>query len=154
MPSRRPPRRPVAPQSPPPIPSRLRSFLAVMLGFMLYFVVIILLNGVALYVVRARHLPMGSSTGYLLFNLLELLVAAVLGGLFTGVLAPGRPVRHGYVRGAVMLVLAALSLYRNGAHATAAQPAWYAAFLPVLPPFFAVVGAGLSTLRGDPSRRP
>lgn len=67
--------------------------------------------------------------GYLTFNLLLSLGAAVGGGLTTVAIAASKPTKHLEVLGALVLVMGVLSAASPG---SAAQPRWYRYSIPVV----------------------
>jgi hypothetical protein len=116
----------------------LRSMVAVIVGFMVMFLVVIALT---LVMVKTLGVPHGHpSAGYLSFNAGAAFVASLVGGYVTGTIAAERRVRHGYLLGIVMLLMAALSYV----HYRGSQPAWYQAAMVVIPPLFAVMGAKIA----------
>jgi putative membrane protein (TIGR04086 family) len=123
------------------MPKFLRSILAVLAGFFSMFLVVIVLT---LICVRVLHLKSGHPTpGYLAFNAIYSLAAAILGGYVAARVAGYKPLAHGIALGAVMFVFACLQLL----HPAASQPYAYQLLLAVLPPLAAVAGAAFEARR-------
>lgn len=114
-----------------------RSFLAVMLGFMSILVVRVLANLVAVRVFGSNPALAGR---VFVFNIVAIMLAAFLGGLFTGYLAGERRIRHGYVLAIVLLILSALAAVRSPVLGAPIQQI----LLLVGSPALAVVGAYVS----------
>ena len=114
-----------------------RSFLAVMLGFMSILVVRVLANLVAVRIFGSNPALAGRVFA---FNIVAIMFAAFLGGLFTGYLAGDRRIRHGYVLAIVLFILSAIAAARNPVLGAPTQQILLLVGAPVL----AVAGAYLS----------
>ena len=90
--------------------------------------------------IKSMHLQNGQPTpAFLALNVIFSLFAAGVGGFICGLIAPARPLEHGYVLACVMLVMGALSY----AHFHGSQPGWYQLVLLLGPPACAVGGAAV-----------
>ena len=120
---------------------------AVIFGYMVMMVFVII---VTVFAVRVTGQVSGHPTaGYLVYNVVVSLLAALLGGFVTGSIAAERKVRHGIILAMVMLVMAALSY----THFKGQQPPWYQAMLVVVPPCVAVAGSWLAEVREHGRRK-
>lgn len=119
------------------MPPVLRSILSILAGFVTMAVVVIVLTlvSVQVFALKSGH----PTPGYLVVNVAYSFAAAALGGYVTALLAPSRPLVHGYILAGVMLVMGALSYvqYRG------TQPLWYQALITVVTPLAAIAGARL-----------
>ena len=119
------------------MPPVLRSILAIIAGFIAISFVVGVLT--VLTMVSLHIQPAHPTLAYLAVNVLYSLLAAVAGGLITGLIAPHHPLQHGYVLAGIMLLMGLISYLRfHGA-----QPAWYQILLVLAPPACAIAGAAL-----------
>lgn len=111
-----------------------RSFVSVMLGLMAIFVIRMLASFAALRLYGPSPAVQGRVFA---FYLATLMVAAFLGGLFTGYLAGERRLRHGYVLAIVLLILNLLAAMRAPVMGAPAQQI----LLVIGSPILAIFGA-------------
>ena len=123
-----------------------RSFVAVMLGFMAFVVLRVLTQALA---VRLFGSDPARASSIFLFNVVAILIASFLGGLFTASLAGERRIRHGYVLAIVLLILSGLAAARKPVLGAPVQQI----LLLLGSPAMAVFGAWTSQKTASATRR-
>ena len=124
----------------------LRSALAVLAGFVSMALLVMITTALAVRFVLRRPLasmrsrdPGPIPAAYLATNVTSSVLAALVGGYVTALLAERDRVAHGLVLAAVVVVMGLVSARQSGA----AQPRWYRILLLVGMPALTVVGAVL-----------
>jgi hypothetical protein len=124
----------------------VRSALAVLAGFVAMALLVMIATALAVRFVLRRPLasmrsqdPGPISAAYLATNVTTSVLAALVGGYVTALLAERDRVAHGLVLAAVMVMMSVVSVRQSGP----AQPRWYRILLLAGMPALAVVGATL-----------
>lgn len=135
---------PESPGGSPALRPLLRSVLGVLAGLVTAVALVVALTALAVFVVFGGDFAARPTPPYLVVNLSYTFGAAVVGGWLAGRIAGRRPLLHGAVLAALMLLLSGTG---GGAPPTPGVPEWYVPAVSFLGPAGALCGGLLGRLR-------